>query len=278
MADTSPHHSSKTLTLLVARDGLNFCVSTEEKVLHFYEKTFADPQRPEDLYKEIKLYFSHTLNQNLLAAIAQVRVFYANALYTLVPQPYFNEDKLSDYLKYNVKLLPTDELAFDELPNLNANLVYVPYTNINNYLFDQFGEFTYQHAVYVFLKHTLKCKSDTTNSTTQVFVNVYNTHFDTCVFQNDKLLLCNSYNYFSAEDFVYYLLFVFEQLKLDTEKLELQLFGAITEDMKTYKLLYKYVRNISFATKEYTYKIEDAELKKAPIHQYQLLLNAMVCA
>ena len=65
------------------------------------------------------------------------------------------------------------------------------------------------------------------------------------VISNRKLLLYNSFFFTTKEDFIYYLLFTFEQLELDTETTKLKLFGAIEEEDSIYKICFEYVKNIS---------------------------------
>ena len=60
----------------------------------------------------------------------------------------------------------------------------------------------------------------------------------------------DEFKYISAEDILYYTLFSFEQLKIDREKVEVNLFGDINDKDETFKLLYEYIRNIHIAKDE----------------------------
>src|SRR5699024_1618624 len=108
-----------------------------------------------------------------------VEVTYAHALYAMVPSSYFDKDHLSDYLKFNVRLLPTDELNYDELEEMEAKMVYVPFTNINNYLFDNFGSFTYRHFSTGFIE---ECHRLAEKEQQQVFIQVFPTHIIVAAF------------------------------------------------------------------------------------------------
>lgn len=265
-------NSSKILSILVSRDGFYFGISRDAKrVTAFYQQNFSSPQSPEELLKEIRLALTHSFKEEISSEFTGVKVIYAHALYALVPRPYFLEDKLSDYLKFNTRLMSTDELTYDKLKTMNANLVYVPFTNINNFLFDKFGTFTFKHAVGLFVD---QCKQEK-NEGVNVYLNVYPTHFDLCVFEEGDLKLSNSFDYFSPEDFVYYVLFVFEQLKLDPESVAVFLCGEIDKESKTFDLLFSYVRNVSFLKKDQGLSLKNTKLENAELHQYQLLLNSI---
>ena len=60
---------------------------------------------------------------------------------------------------------------FDNIITIDAKNVYVPYVNINNYLFQNFGEFEYQHHSSILLEKLLKIESSTEK---KMYVNVSN--------------------------------------------------------------------------------------------------------
>jgi len=61
-----------------------------------------------------------------------------------------------------------------------------------------------------------------------------------------KLQLFNRFDYQTAEDFLYYLLLVCDELKTDREKIPLVLCGTITQQSKIYDVCYRYFSNILF--------------------------------
>jgi len=65
------------------------------------------------------------------------------------------------------------------------------------------------------------------------------------VVQNQKLLLFNSFEYKTPEDFIYYILFTAEQLQLNPENFQLELLGTIQEEDAYYKIAFQYIRNVS---------------------------------
>jgi hypothetical protein len=69
-------------------------------------------------------------------------------------------------------------------------------------------------------------------------------HFEIIVIQNQKLLLFNSFDYQTPEDFIYYVLFTAEQLSLNPENFPLELIGNIDSEI-FFKIAYKYIRNVS---------------------------------
>jgi Protein of unknown function (DUF3822) len=77
------------------------------------------------------------------------------------------------------------------------------------------------------------------------------------VVENQKLLLFNSFDYQTKEDFIYYILFTAEQLQLNPETFKLQLLGEISEESDLFKIAFKYIRNVSLMSVFHTQKYND---------------------
>jgi hypothetical protein len=83
---------------------------------------------------------------------------------------------------------------------------------------------------------------------------------DITVLGQKKLLFYNSFQFTTKEDFIYYLLFTLEQLRLDTESVKLRLFGDIEESDEIYTICYEYIQHLSiFIPPNTTYPIGDME-------------------
>jgi hypothetical protein len=115
--------------------------------------------------------------------------------------------------------------------------------NINNYIYELFGEFTYMHNGTVLLQSLLN--NQNYNQDTVCYVHVNKNQLDITVLNQRKLLLYNSFIYATKEDFIYYLLFVLEQLDLDPKTAIVKLFGAIEEDDNIFQICYSYIKNVS---------------------------------
>lgn len=229
-------------------DGFSFSIqdNTSKKDVYFCEYHFDEEQvTPENLLKKIEEIFKNDadLQQDFLT----VDVIHQNPLFTFVPNTYFDEKNLEQYLNFSVKTLATDYITVDNLSCINAKNVYVPYVNINNYLFQNFGEFEYKHHLSLLIEKLLQ-KAPSEAKT--MFINVARSTLDIVVLAENKLQLVNVFEYHSKEDFIYYILFVAEQLKLNTDSVPLFFTGKITSDSEIYKITYQYIRNVSFLESE----------------------------
>ena len=98
------------------------------------------------------------------------------------------------------------------------------------------------------------------NSEKQFFVNVAETSFDIVVIENSKLLFYNSFSYNTQEDFIYYILFTAEQLKLNPEKFLLYFIGDVEKDSEIYHITYQYVRNVDFINLDIPFFDQDKDI------------------
>lgn len=178
----------------------------------------------------------------------EIVVLHDNALNTFIPHAFFDSNLLGTYLQYNTKVFSTDFFAFDEVANYDFNNVYVPYININNYLIDRFGTFIYQNINTELVKILLD--KTTGNEQTVVYTYLQKDRFELIVANNGKLLFFNSFQYHTAKDFIYYVLFTFEQLNLDVEVIPLILLGRVDLNDSIYEQAYNFIRNVEILNDE----------------------------
>ena len=235
----------KSLSIQFSLDGFSFCISNSEtkELLLFTKYTFSSSiASPELLLEKIIRIFD--TDKDLQQDFTTVFAVHQNNLATLVPNKLFDRNNLAPFLKYDVKTLKTDFITYDLHTVIAANTVYIPYVNINNYLFQNFGEFEYKHHSTVLIDKLLTYSEN--DSEQQFFVHVSSSHLDVVVCKEGKLLFYNSFSYNTKEDFIYYILFTAEQLQMDPNSFQLTFIGEIEKGSDIYSITYTYVRNIHF--------------------------------
>ena len=236
----------RDLSIQVNLNGLSFCVLNRTLNTFTFLNTidFKSKLTPVELLIRLKELLS--TNPAFSEDLDSVQVIHYNELSTLVPEKLYEEANDADYLKFNTKILRTDFIANDKLESGNEINVYVPYVNINNYLFDTFGAFTYKHVSTLFIDAIRRL--NITSNETQLHIDINSSNMMLLVMQNDTILLQNHFEFSSPEDFIYYILFTVEQLQLDTETLQLYLSGTIEKGDDLFAIAYKYIRHINFNT------------------------------
>ncbi len=255
------------LSIQLSLSGLSFCILNKDSktIIGLKELNFEKSLNPLELLDELKTLFDK--EDVLKNHFNSVTIIHDNDLSALVPKPLFDKNHLADYLKFNSKILKTDFIAHDPILENNSINVYVPYVNINNYIYDKFGAFTFKHKSSVLIASILQIEKEATD--TKVYVHVGFNHFEIIVTEKGKLTLYNTFSYNSKEDFIYYILFTAEQLNLNPETLNLVLLGDITENDTLYNIVYKYIRNVNFGNRYDNFKF--VENPKSEYSNFPLL-------
>ena len=246
------------LSIQVSLNGLSFCVLDTIGNTIQLSKTvnFGKELSPYEVQKELKELFRENRIQNF--QFSEVIVIHRNNLFSLVPKALFDEKELANYLKFNAKILANDLLAYDEIESYDMVNVYVPFVNINNYIYDLFGEFEFMHNGTILVQTLLNTHNNGNESV--CYVHVADQQMDVTVLSQKKLVLYNSFQYHTKEDFIYYLLFMLEQLKLNTETIKVRLFGDIDEEDDVFTICYQYIHHVSiFIPSSASYHLDDPE-------------------
>lgn len=231
------------MSIQVGLDGLSFCIldTIGNKLALSHARAFESQLDPYRLQQELREAFQE---QGVLEyGFSEVVAIHRNLLFSLVPGALFDPAHLADYLKFNTRILPTDHLDYDPVDGLEITNVYVPFTNVNNYLYDLFGEFEFKHTATVLLETLLKLPSS--GQGTIAYAHLADAQLDLAVFSQKKLRFFNSFSIDSETDFLYYLLFALEQLELEPATLKLRLLGEVEEGDPLFELAANYVADVS---------------------------------
>lgn len=263
--------SNLKLSIQASLNGLSFCILNIETNTVTYLKTFDFEKKlnPNQILDKIQHCFNTKVELDEI--FYEVTVIHENELSTLVPKALFNENNLADYLKFNNKILSTDFITFDEIALNDSINVYVPYININNYLYDFFGEFTYKHSSTVLIEEVLKAEKNAEKP--KMYVNISNKHFEVVVVEQGKLKFYNTFEYYTKEDFIYFILFTSEQLGLNPESFDLIFTGNVDSNDELYSVAYKYIRYVGFSKSLDDYKYAETALPKNN-HNQLVILNS----
>ena len=261
--------SNLKLSIQVSLSGLSFCILNVERNSIDYLKdfNFGLKSNPNEILVKLKQYFDN--EEKLNSRFSDITVIHKNELSTIVPSALFNEDNLADYLKFNNKILNTDYITFDIIELNDSVNVYIPFMNVNNYLYDRFGEFTYKHFSTIYIEQVLKAEKNAEKP--KMYVNVASENFEIVVVENGNLQFYNSFEYKTKEDFIYYILFTAEQLKLNPEYFELIFTGNIDSKDELYTMTFKYVRFVFFSKRIDGYKYSDSAQPNSNHSQFVIL-------
>lgn len=224
--------------------------------------------------KDIKLltFLEAIFEQNnfLSKPFKKISLGISNNLYTFVPAPFFESNLAKNYLQLNCKLSENDEILFAGMKNMSAYCIFAIDKKIKSFFDYQFTEVKYLHQTMILNDAIL---NNFKNKETQtVLINIRKNDFDTIVIKNKQTELVNTFPFTNADDFLFYLLYVLEQLSINPDKQEVLISGELLKNSSIYERLIKYIRNINFINRnkniDYSYKFNEV-----PEHFYYSLLN-----
>ncbi|MES2591463.1 MAG: DUF3822 family protein [Bacteroidota bacterium] len=194
-----------------------------------------------------------------------------NNLSTIIPTPLFEDSKKKMYLKFNAAIEEEEHLVMvDDLKSLDAKNIFALPLLLKEKFESLYSSVTYHHFSSALMEGLLIQNKNQANK--KLFVHIQPANFEAVLIEGKSLLFYNTFKYQTAEDFIYYLLFVCEQLQLNPENIEIILLGDIEKSSEVYSITQKYIRNLKFGERfdnsDYSY-----QLQTLPKHQYFTLFN-----
>ena len=264
------------LSVLLGMDNLSYAIYDRKiiDVIEFNSLCFNYSQRPDTILTYLEKVYEE--NKILHHDFNIVKVIYQNHLCTLVPNELYSSENHKDYLKYNVKTFGDDLEGIDVLPEVNAKNLYLIPKTIDKYFSEKYAEkYQNKHHVSILINALMRYFSKTDKS--YFFVNVYQHSIQIIYIKSGKLQFYNTFLYYTKEDFIYYILFVMEQLGLNPDIQPLTFLGQVTTDDDNYKMAYKYIRHLNFFSVDHfnisdTFYADNPQIQK---HFYFELLNQL---
>lgn len=196
-------------------------------------------------------------------------------IYTLVPEPFFDGSKITDYLEFVHKVSPEEAVLSSKLQSLDSYLVYGVNNQIIEELNNWFPNAPLLHHTGALLESILPVFKHIEPSDV-VFVNISKKLMDILVLRDNSLHFINSFEWRASSDIVYFLLFVLDQHSLNPGKINVLLMGEIESGDESHQLIGKYVRNVDFLTRNDPF-VKGYALELIAKSRFYDLLNPALC-
>ncbi len=92
--------------------------------------------------------------------------------------------------------MANDLIAYDEIDSYDIVNVYVPFVNINNFVYDLFGEFEFKHNSMAMLQALFHQKSNKTIC----YAHVSRKFMELAILEERRLVLYNQFDYKTKEE------------------------------------------------------------------------------
>jgi hypothetical protein len=191
-----------------------------------------------------------------------VRLAVQNQHFTLLPRTLFDEEKADTYLRLHTALDDAQEEVCHYLhPNLElVNIFGIPST------LRQFAKANYPHRPIRLIHQTsalIEGMLHQVERTGQKKVCLFVEQFTltVVVVRDGSLEFCNIFQFTTPEDFIYFVIFVMQEQKLNPDLDSVTVWGDLTHDSELFYILRKYIRNVKLGKKPadiaFSYKFDE---------------------
>ena len=231
------------LSIQVSLDGFLFAIIDPEqnKCLCIKRYQFDKVNSPNLQYDKIAEILKH--DPFLQRSYQGVSCIINETRSTLLPAALFDRDQLKLYFQFNHVLNELDELHYNYLKQADAYLVFPVYSEIADLCLKQWLNTAFYHQSTPLIDTIISLENP---GHAIAGINFNEDHFDVVVAENKKLLYYNNFSFRSEEDFLYFILFVFDKLGLDQETTPIFISGEIDKFSETPELIRRYFKKISF--------------------------------
>ncbi|MFT3754286.1 MAG: DUF3822 family protein [Paludibacter sp.] len=155
--------------------------------------------------------------------------------YIFIPTPFFKKEEAVDFLYFQHKKDKHERIMYNYISDWNTVNVFAVPAAIEQAMARLFPESLIEHQLSWLLKNRIK-----TQQSSSLYVWVRSKMLDVIALKDGKLQLMNSFGYQTPEDFSYHTLDIIEQLSLDIEKCNVNLFNS-EKKPELARILEKYV-------------------------------------
>ncbi|MEM9918215.1 MAG: DUF3822 family protein [Bacteroidota bacterium] len=261
------------LSVLAGTDRLSYFLQDKQHTVLFL-RSYDFPAHLEtvDLVEQIRSVYLQ--DELLRQSYRRVSIGVANKKSTLVPDRLYTKGEESTYLK-NLVLEEHDfSLYSDHLEEMSVRNVFRLDGRLKNFIDSSFGAASIFHQNSALILAFQKLAASRAGH--QLFVNIRHKSVQLFAFEQKQLLFCNSFDFQSSKDFIYYIMLAFDQLGLKPEVVPVVLSGQIAAQSEIYRLLYRYIRHLSMAPKP-DYLQFGAAFDQLPPHFFFELYSLQLC-
>lgn len=213
------------ISIRVSLNGFSYLISdiATESYKAYYSELLARSIIKEDFQDKLsEFFFSDIFDQNF----AETHILLGSPQSMLLPSAVFDENSLKLMYETNYCLEEDEMLQYSKIADMY--LVYPLASFTSSVIENRFAEKNIFHSSYPILRNLLARTKHSLE--TMVFVEIENGYFTVFVIKKSTLVLYNSYSYKNVNDYIFFLMNVFEQLKLNPITTKVYLSGRVSKE------------------------------------------------
>jgi len=191
-----------------------------------------------------------------------------------VPAALFDPNEAANQYRFSNQVKEKDLVFTDDLYPLEAYNVFAIPGEMHDYLTRLLPQCVLHHSLTPVIKYLLAIHKHSTDPA--MLVNVHGSYIEVVVVKTQYLLYSNRFEYEKAEELIYYILFVCEQLQLNPDSINVSFAGNVTVEDGIHQLTSRYIRNIHLSPRPDLARYSPA-LSVIPENNFYNLFTQPVC-
>lgn len=262
------------LSIQISLDGFSFAILDIPKGKYTVLKsTNFFLKRPRLLFMKVRELMTEDEHLNL--KYKSIEIVYSSENFTLVPQVFYQQGAADKFFGFNHEIERGFIVDKTLLTKAEAWCIFNIPENLKEFLVLKYPKATIRHNLYPLVERALK-ENKNFPDRKQVHLNFFRSYFELIVLSGTKLQLCNQFNYSGEDDISYFVLYVFDQLKLLPDTTELVIHGQMQQTDPIYQTFKKYIRKTSFARPNSLFNYSYT-FNQLPDHYFTTLLDLYKC-
>lgn len=267
--------SDQTLSVNLDPDGLSFALLDEGKFTYLALEDYQinSPAIETDgigILNDI-INSSSLLN----ASFKKISISCFTSELVLVPAKAYDPIQNKQVFTFCAPLPENHRIMTDKLNILDAWGLYSISEELNSFFEKKFPGHRLKHSGSVFIESTLAAQY-LEEWKTDIVIHIKDTYFEIILLENQKLLLYQSFKYYTFDDLLYYMFYVLQEYNMDAATKNLLIMGKVSLDTKTFVTLASFFKKVSFPERNDAFQYIRA-FEEIPSHFYYNLLNLVAC-
>ena len=261
------------LSIQADLNGFSFCILDADKKKYVALRHY----RIKDIYsiddytdKLVKVFDDDDL---LDQDYGSVSFIYQTQKSILIPESFFDKSNLKSYFEFNHTISELDEINYNFLSDINAFNVFAIPSYIANEVIKRYRDAKLYHQATPFIRSIFRKYAGDENDS--VYVSLNNRFIDIAVAGKNKLKLYNTFQFHNETDLLYFVLYVYKQLNIDTRSNQLFVSGELSDNQHIFRSLKRFINNVHYLESfDFIFSGALARLNK---HKYFNLFNLVSC-
>lgn len=237
---TEPKNLNKSLSIRISTNGLSFCSYTPLAASPFCYKVY-DVKPTISLAANLK---DALINEPMLKEEYQrVNVLITTPHTTFMPVADFNADDVEKIYSYNFPKDSGIRVSYNVLRRSGVAVIFGMDKNVYQLLFDDFPQARYYASSSTLIEFMgSRCIQTTCNV---MYAYLHEKELTLYAFQSGRMVCTNSYSANNADDYMYYILSLFQTLGFSQTEDQLRIVGDTGRENELAKRIQNFLKNVN---------------------------------